>query len=217
MRPLIFISLCGVALSWAAVPAQADVQSYCEAYARDQADERLSGGAILGAKPKLTAAEWKERQKLAMADCLTLYTPQPRIEPVTATPERLTEEPEPVPAKRITIVPLKQKPTVTPKPKQKAATPAQKKKSTDDPAALIAGSPAWKNYCAAKHPSYNRETNTYTSLSGKQRPCRLTTTPVPTRATTRAVSTKAIKSAEPVASGEDPWKSFDYPDLPLNR
>ncbi|MGH6908452.1 MAG: hypothetical protein ACREDX_11410 [Aestuariivirga sp.] len=92
MRALL---LCGVALGWTAVPAQADVKSYCEAYARNQADARLSGGGVLGSETKLTLAEWEERKTLALADCLALYTPKTKVEPATAEPETIPAKPEP--------------------------------------------------------------------------------------------------------------------------
>ena len=194
MRSLTFGSVCGVALAWAATLSQADVRSYCEAYARDQADGSLSGGAILGANIKLAPKDWAERKTLALADCLTLYALESMVEPVTA-------EPETVSAKPITTVRTTQKTIVTPKPEHLTATaPARREKSAVDAGALVAGGPAWKNYCATKHPSYNREADTYTSLSGKQRHCRIT------------------KSLAPAASNDDsPWDSFDNPTQTLSR
>ncbi|MBC8038720.1 MAG: BA14K family protein [Rhizobiales bacterium] len=198
----------------ATVPAQADVRSYCEAYARDQADAHLSGGAILGAKPKPTAEEREERNMLAMGDCLALYTPKLRIEPVTAKPETITVKP-------ITTTPAKLKPPVAPKPKRKAVTAATPPHI--DSATPTARTPAWKDYCAAKHPSYNRKTDTYTSLSGKQRPCVATKSlaPLPTKSLTplltKSLAPLPTKSlAPPPSDDESPWKTFDQP-ITLSR
>ena len=130
MRALAFLSLCGLALR-AAAPAQADVQSYCEAYARDQADARLSGGAILGAQSSLAAAEREELKTLALADCLVLYAPKLKIEPVTV------EAPIVNIARKRPITAVQPKPLMRAKPKTTA--PAKQKavndpwKSFDDP------------------------------------------------------------------------------------
>jgi len=163
MKAFIFIGLFGVALI---APAQADVRSYCEAYARHQADVRLSGNAILGAKPKLTPEEWEERKTLALADCLTLYTPEEQVEATALT------EPE---------APALEKPKTTTKTKKKGPTllarqtaPAQEDSTTRKTSNLVPGSRAWLDYCTGKYASFNRETRTYKSYSGKQKPCLVT-------------------------------------------
>lgn len=152
MRKLVIIGLYVTAL---AAPAQADVRSYCEAYARNQADTRLSGGAILGAKSKLTPEEWEERKTLALADCLALYTPEPEAETAMA-------KPKPVTARKPVLELLA------------GTSPAQQELSAAEMAALVPGSAAWNDYCAAKYTSFNRVTGTYTARSGNQRPCRVT-------------------------------------------
>jgi len=166
-----FIGLFGVALT---VPAQADVRSYCEAYARNQADARLSGSAILGAKPKLTPEEWEERKTLALTDCLTLYTPDAAVETTAIA------EPEPtLKAKRKTVA-VKAKPkTAAVKAKRTPTllarrTASAQEESTASTSALVRGSRAWEDYCAAKYASFNRQTGTYKSYSGKQKPCLVT-------------------------------------------
>jgi len=40
--------------------------------------------------------------------------------------------------------------------------------------ALEPGSPSWKEYCAAKYKSFNPDTGTYSSYTGKDRPCIVT-------------------------------------------
>ncbi len=169
MKNRTFAGLVGLALVWATGPAQADVRSYCEAYARDQADHRLSGAAIFGAEPAVTPEEWEERKTLALADCLTLYTAKTEIETVAAEPE------ETVAAKPKAIEP---KPTVKAKPRVRKlirlTAPAQQDNSAADSATLVPGTRAWEDYCAAKYASFDRATGNYTSLTGKQRPCRVT-------------------------------------------
>jgi hypothetical protein len=70
--------LCGM------TPALADVNSYCEAYARDQADAHLTGGAILGTAMVLSPEERDASGKQILAECLALYEPeqQPRPRPI---------------------------------------------------------------------------------------------------------------------------------------
>ncbi len=162
MKAFIFIGLLGVAL---VAPAQADVRSYCEAYARHQADVRLSGNAVLGGKPKLTPEEWEERKTLALADCLTLYTPEAQVET-----SALTEPETPAPEKPKTTTKAKEEPTLL----ARKTAPAQEDSATTGTSTLVPGSRAWLDYCAAKYVSFNRETRTYQSYSGKQRPCLVT-------------------------------------------
>ena len=161
-----FLSLWGVALAWSMVPVQADVRSYCEAYARNQADVRLSGSAILGAKSEQSPEAWEERKTLALADCLMLYEPKAEEEETVAA----EPEPEPKPkakAKATTAKKAKRAPTLL----ARRTAPAQQEKSTAG--ALVPGSNAWANYCASKYASFDRATGNYKSYSGKQKPCRI--------------------------------------------
>ena len=150
-----FMGLCGAALAVAAIPAQADVRSYCEAYARNQADTRLTGSAILGAAAAPSPEERKARNTLALADCMALYTPKSEAETAMAKPESVT-------ARKPLLELLA------------GTSPAQQELSAAEMAALVPGSAAWNDYCAAKYTSFNRETGTYTARSGNQRPCRVT-------------------------------------------
>ena len=97
---IVFMGFCGVAFIWAALPVKADVVAYCEAYARYQAELHLSGSAVLGSKPKLTADEREKREMLALADCLMLYTPA--IEDVAAEAEPQPETARPRARPKIT-------------------------------------------------------------------------------------------------------------------
>jgi len=246
------MGLCGVAFAGAAIPAKADVLSYCEAYARNQADMHLSGSAVLGSQPKLAAIEQEKRKTLALADCLTLYAPKPVIEAVKEQPEPQPEpvivraklEPQPDEPETVTAIPIvtprakpktmvhaEQKTPVRPTAKIEAATaiaPAQKKKPVADAASLIAGSPAWRDYCAAKYASYNPSTDTYTARSGEQRRCRVTKNQTPTRVTKTQLPAPTAKSKLPTraarsqplpatAKEKSPWDSFDNPKLPISR
>ncbi len=227
---VIFLSLCGVAFAWAACPAQADVLSYCEAYARSQAEMHLSGSAVLGSKPKLTPAEREKRKMLALADCLRLYTPRSNIETAKTT----RDEPETI----TTIIMPRAKPKIhvqagqetpaRPAAKIEAATtvtPAQKKKPVADAASLVAGS---KDYCASKYASYNPATGTYTKHSGEQLRCRASIVQAPTRVTKTPLPVPAAKSKLPTravknqplpgaAKEKSVWDSFDNPRLPISR
>lgn len=53
--------------------------------------------------------------------------------------------------------------------RRKVVAAASVPPSQDDE--LKRGSEAWKDYCAKKYVSFNRETGLYTGQSGKQRPC----------------------------------------------
>lgn len=151
------MGLCVMALACAAIPAKADVRSYCEAYARNQADTRLAGSAILGAKLKPSPEAWKARNARALADCQALYTPKP------------VAEPESVPAKLAAETAKSET-----EPTNSETEPMKKIASAVDPASLVPGSVAWEDYCAAKYASFNRETGNYMSRTGKERPCRVT-------------------------------------------
>jgi hypothetical protein len=161
----------GAALALVAIPAKADVRSYCEAYARDQADTRLSGSAILGDKSKPSPQEWEERKTLALADCLTLYTPAAKAEV-----KDVAAQPEPEPAKPEIPKAELPEPVTAPKPKPKLellarASPAQQEKPASARGKLTPGSQAWKEYCSNKYASFNPDTRTYKSYGGKQKPC----------------------------------------------
>lgn len=146
MRPVspLILAACAV---WLAVPASADVRGYCESYARDVANGRVSGGEILNGKiagtmPE-TSPKWTEVNAKALAGCMTQYgesvdTPNP---PAVASAE--------VPA------------------------PAPRKKTAAAKGTLVPGSKAWADYCDKKYASFDRRTGTYRSLKGVARPCKV--------------------------------------------
>jgi hypothetical protein len=138
--------------------AHADARSYCAAFARDEADQALNGSAILNptaAKP-LSAEDWKARNRNAFVDCLALYGEATGTETPTA-------------AKPATVKPAAAKPASKTKVTTKKTTTT--KATGASATALVPGSDAWKDFCASKYVSFNRDTGTYKSRSGKQRPC----------------------------------------------
>lgn len=239
MRVRAFVGFCFVALAWAAVPAKADVQTYCEAYARNQAHAHLSGSAVLGFQPELTADNREKRKAVAFADCLTLYKAKPNIEAAPEEAQTVTADPIPVPrSKPKSIAGAKQETPVVPAVKIEAviaiaAVPGQKKPTPAATASSRTRSADHRAYCAAKYASYNPATDTYTSLSGQQRPClvaksqpvRAATSPLPARGVRSQVPARPAKSelptraatSEPPATAKSPWDSFDNPGLKVNR
>ena len=75
MRGIRLLAIAG-AMVCVVVSARADVKSYCVAYARNEANVRLTGSAILGPSVKPTPEEWAARNKLALAECLARYEPK---------------------------------------------------------------------------------------------------------------------------------------------
>lgn len=144
LRPLVIV----VALVWVSLPVQADVQSYCQAYARDHANGLLSGSAILGGAAIISQQEWAGANSRALQDCVALY--EVKAQPKPAAPEV--------------------------KPVKKPVRPINKKSVTvaASSAGLIPGSEAWNNYCGKKYSSFDRKTGSYTSKTGKVRPCLVT-------------------------------------------
>jgi len=140
------------------------MRTYCAAFARDQAEASITAGSILStARPR--QPEMNERRSFAeraFANCVALYAPkaaEPSPDADTTASAETTASSE-------------------------AAAPSQ----TDDDATsekkadptltasveLVPGSEAWNDYCSAKYASFKRETGTYTSYSGKERPCLVT-------------------------------------------
>lgn len=127
-----------------ACQAEADVQGHCEAYATDFAN----GFGV----PKGDA--WQHKYEIALKSCVAQYTPEEK--PVTTAPARKvkTASVETAPAPAVI---------------EEQATPAIRKKPK-----LEKGSEAWLDYCDKKYRSFNRDTGTYQSMTGKERPCLVT-------------------------------------------
>lgn len=163
MRSFIPGTLAAAVLIASASPSDAGVRNYCAAYARDQAEARITPGSILSTvRPRQPEAdERRQFAELAFANCLALYAPRTAEPPDGTDGTASTESP----------------PSETEAPSQTVSADGTQKKA--DPtltasAELVPGSEAWNDYCAAKYASFNRETGTYTSFSGKERPCLVT-------------------------------------------
>ena len=146
MSPLKSFSLAAVCSCLLASAAQADVRTYCNAYARDAANGRVSGGEILGGKiagttPE-TSASWIETNGKALADCLAQYGEGAAVLQSETAPE------------------------APPKPK-----PVARKKPAGGPG-LAPGSAAWNAYCDKKYTSFDPKTGKYRSFNGIMRPCK---------------------------------------------
>ncbi len=135
---------------WLAVPASADVRTYCEAYARDVANGRVSGGEILNGKIAGTMPEtsprWTEVNGKAMAGCMAQYGESADN---SATAEVASVEATPPPP------------------------PPKKQKTAANAVTLVPGSKAWNDYCDKKYSSFDRKTGMYRSLKGLARPCKV--------------------------------------------
>jgi BA14K-like protein len=151
------------AVGFSAVPARADVQAYCRSYARDQANGHLTGSALLGGSAKISQEEWAAANAQALSDCKAQYD----VKQAT-TPEPEAPAPEiKKPAKQFTKPPQV----------KKLAEPIKKKKSVAvaaSSAALVPGSDAWNEYCDKKYASFDRQSGTYTSRTGKIKRCLVT-------------------------------------------
>lgn len=131
--------------------ARADVRSYCEAYARSQADGYLNGSAILNPSAAPGEKDWEIGKNLALAGCLAQYEAAP-------------EQPQP----------QQEEPVVAEKPPQQTVTRAEipaKPAAARNSGTLARGSAAWNASCDAKYASFDRKTGMYRSMTGKLRPC----------------------------------------------
>lgn len=64
------------ALLFGIATAQADVQSYCEDYARDMASNRMTGSAILtGKRTPVSTEQWSAANAEILADCIATFEP----------------------------------------------------------------------------------------------------------------------------------------------
>lgn len=143
-----------------ATPVLADAQSYCELYSKDFADGRTT-----------QVDKWQLLYRGAFNDCMLSYNAKPSADaPVTAEAEVEQVQPEPAAVEVPEEKPAK-KAAAKPKPRKIAA-----KKTTTRVAAknLIPGSEAWNSYCANKYSSFNKQSGTYLSNSGKIRRCSTT-------------------------------------------
>lgn len=163
--------LAAVVLAGLAAEAQAGRRAYCDAYARDVANSRVSGGdvlagtiggavggAFLGAiidgkegagKGAIIGAAGGTVVGAAGAD-----SKWHRVYRKALADCMDMYEPRPAVASKVVY----KKPIYRKPPPRPAGS-------------LEEGSEAWNDYCAAKYTSFNRETGLYTGKSGKQRTC----------------------------------------------
>lgn len=161
MRNRAGILLAVAVLAGLASEAQAGRRAYCDAYARDVADSRVSGGDILagtiggaiGGALLGAAIDGNEGARkgaviggiggtvLGAAGADNRWH---RVYRKAYADCMDMYEPRPI---------------VYKKPVPRPAGP------------LVPGSEAWNDYCAAKYTSFDRKTGLYTAMSGKQRTC----------------------------------------------
>lgn len=159
MKRLIVLCLSLAALS---APAHADRQAYCQAYARDFADQI--------AKDK---AGWDHKFQIAMENCMgpkadnaapaTAPAPKPKAvaiqSPAAASNVKTASAPKAAAVDTAPVPPAQE----TAKPEEKSAE-----------GKLEPGTEAWNAYCAKKYTSFDPATGKYKSLRGISRPCLVT-------------------------------------------
>ncbi len=133
--------------------ALADPQSYCELYSKDFADGRTAN-----------VDKWQLLYRGAFNDCMQRYNAKPSADPVPQ-PEVAEAVAEPAPEEAVA------KPAAKPKPKKIAARKTVSRVAARN---LIPGSEAWNAFCTAKYSSFNKQSGTYLSNSGKIRRCSTT-------------------------------------------
>lgn len=151
-----FVTAFGIALLASVTPARADTQAYCELYAKDFADGRTS-----------VVDQWQLSYRGAFDDCMTQYAATPD----TAAPV-VSQQPDPAPEPVAEPAPepkAKPKPKVTKVAERKSKTTSAAKAASKKP---VPGSDAWNAYCDAKYNSFNPQSGTYMSRSGKIRRCK---------------------------------------------
>jgi hypothetical protein len=128
------------------VEAKATVTDYCEAFARDVADQLEQQGP-----------RWDRRFNNAQQDCNQRFGLKTKIitEPEPKLKPRIPKKPKPKPE------------TV------EVETPQVSAKSASKPD-LVEGSAAWLAYCKKKYVSFNPAKGTYIGKSGTERKCLVT-------------------------------------------
>ena len=94
---------------------------------------------------------WQISFSNAFNDCMNQYTP---VAPVAA-PKKALQKSEAVPL-------------------DSSESVVEAAQTTKPVPALVPGTEAWNEYCAAKYKSFNPDTGTYNSLTGKERRCAVT-------------------------------------------
>ena len=152
MRTFPGFALAVLAAGIFAAPAFASTQSYCEIFAKDFADGRTTDVDL-----------WQKSYRNAFNDCMNQYTV---AAPQVATKKPLQKDVQaPVKPPEVEVVAETNKRILLkqPDPTAEASKPV-----------LVPGSEAWNEYCAAKYVSFNPDTGTYNSHTGKERRCVVT-------------------------------------------
>ncbi|HMT14217.1 MAG TPA: BA14K family protein [Aestuariivirga sp.] len=143
--------------------ALADVRGHCEAYALDFATAQAAEGPMR-----------QHKHDIALAGCLGQYggaAAASAAKPAAAAP---APRPKSAAKPKTTVV----VPAVAAVPAvKKSVPPAAAKREVKN--GIVVGSAAWKAYCAAKYTSFDVARGTYTSMTGKERPCLVTRTKAP--------------------------------------
>ncbi|MBG1231883.1 BA14K family protein [Aestuariivirga litoralis] len=148
-----FLVVC-VSLAALAAPAYADRQAYCQAYARDFADQAATDQAT-----------WDHKFQISLASCL-----QPKAVKAEAPPP--VPKPKAVEAKAVPVKAPAPPAQETAAPQDNAtAEPAAPKSASEKP---LPGTEAFNDYCAKKYTSFDPKTGKYLSHNGVKRPCLVT-------------------------------------------
>jgi BA14K-like protein len=151
----IFVTAFALTVLLGVMPAKADTQAYCELYAKDFADGRTS-----------VVDQWQLAYRGAFDDCMMQYaaTPDTAAPVVSEQPEEAAPEPVAEPAPK-----QKAKPKVTKVAERKSKSTSAAKAASKK---LVPGTDEWNDYCDRKYNSFNRQSGTYMSRSGKIRRCK---------------------------------------------
>lgn len=165
-----------VVLASFAAEAQAGRRAYCDAYARDVANSRVSGGDVLAGTiggalggafvgAVIDGGEGAGRGAIiggvggTVLGAAGADSKWHRVYRKALADCMDMYEPRPAVYKKVVYKKPVSKKAVY---KKQVARPAEP---------LEPGSEAWNDYCDAKYNSFNSETGLYTAKSGKQRPC----------------------------------------------
>jgi hypothetical protein len=167
MRQAVFL----VGLALLARPAQADVQDYCTAVARDFADLRPKDRDI-----------WQQRYDGANSDCIEQFSAPAAVAATAPKPRKKIAVAKPSKPEAVEIKPAPVDVKTKKKIRKPVAEVATVEGATAEPTAraagtrpkLTPGSPEWQDYCERKYTSFNREKGTYLSKTGVERKCLVT-------------------------------------------
>jgi BA14K-like protein len=148
MRMILRFAVAALAVGILVPHAQANSQSYCEMFAKDFADVRTTDVDL-----------WQKSYRNAFNDCMNQYTAAAPV----AAPKKALQKQAAVPAN-----------PVEPATEAVAETETQAAAVVKAKPEMEPGSPEWNEYCAAKYRSFNPDTGTYNSHTGKERRCVVT-------------------------------------------